>query len=225
MSTHVSAAPLLASSEHYVGGHRGASISWNHLKVAVGSKEILEGIDGKGLSGHLTGGSFCAIMGPSGAGKTTLLNALAGRLPVAGDVAYGGRALSARELRGRIAYVMQEDVLCGTMTPREALLFSASLRLPSHMPLEQKKLEVEQMLTELTLLRCADTLIGDKMIRGISGGEKKRTSIGVELVLRPEVLFLDEPTSGLDSYAAFSVVRNLVQLAKSGCTILCTIHR
>jgi hypothetical protein len=87
--------------------------------------------------------------------------------------------LSRDHLRGKIAYVMQEDVLMGTMTPREALLFSAALRLPQHVPLDEKAAIVEQMITELGLQRCADSRIGDKMMRGISGGEKKRTSIGV----------------------------------------------
>ena len=150
-----------------------------------------------------------------------MLNALAGRVAKAdGEVRYGGRELAAEELRSRLAFVVQEDILCGTQTPREALTFSAALRLPKHIPLEEKTSIVETMLTELRLQECADRLIGDRMIRGISGGEKKRTSIGIELVMRPQVLFLDEPTSGLDSFAAFSVVSNLLALSESGCTIV-----
>ena len=85
----------------------------------------------------------------------------------------------------RQAYVMQQDLLTPTQTPREAILFSAMLRLPAEVPLAEKAELVEKMLDELGLMDCADTLIGDEMIRGISGGEKKRTSIGIELVRSP----------------------------------------
>mmetsp|Transcript_6575 Transcript_6575/g.17034 ORF Transcript_6575/g.17034 Transcript_6575/m.17034 type:complete len:620 (+) Transcript_6575:22-1881(+) len=219
------AAPTRVSSTS-LSVHKGQSVTWHELKLQVGEKKILNGLDDEGMSGALYGGGFCAIMGPSGAGKTSLLNALAGRVTGAtGTVRIGGRTYSKNELRGRIAYVMQQDILCGTQTPREALMFSAALRLPQTVPLKDKEAIVEATLKELGIHGCADTLIGDDLIRGISGGEKKRTSIGVELVVQPQVLFLDEPTSGLDSYAAFSVVQNLLELSSSGCTVLCTIHQ
>jgi len=121
---------------------------------------------------------------------------------------------------------MQQDLLPPTQTPREALLFSAQMRLPQTTPFAEKKALVEEMLTDLDIIRCADTYIGDEMIRGISGGEKKRTSIGVELVVRPKLIFLDEPTSGLDSYAAHNVVEKLRVLAtRSRSCVLCTIHQ
>ena len=102
----------------------------------------------------------------------------------------------------------------------------ALLRLPRAIPLSEKQAMVEKMLTSLGLQDCADTYIGDEMIRGISGGEKKRTSIGIELVMRPKLVFLDEPTSGLDSYASFNVIKLLNGLAAShGCNILCSIHQ
>jgi len=207
--------------------HTGSSVCWSGVKVTAGSKKnpkpILKGAGGEGLSGYVEGGKFCAIMGPSGAGKTTLLNALAGRrLPnFEGTVLVDGKEPDRR----RIAFVMQEDVLCPTQTPREALMFSAGLRLPATVSLAEKRKLVEATLRELKLERCADTLVGDAVKRGISGGEKKRTSIGIELVVRPKVLFLDEPTSGLDSYAAYSVVENLRQLSAVGCTVLSTIHQ
>ena len=207
--------------------HTGSSVCWSGVKVTAGSKKnpkpILKGAGGEGLSGYVEGGKFCAIMGPSGAGKTTLLNALAGRrLPnFEGTVLVDGKEPDRRS----IAFVMQEDVLCPTQTPREALMFSAGLRLPATVSLAEKRKLVEATLRELKLERCADTLVGDAVKRGISGGEKKRTSIGIELVVRPKVLFLDEPTSGLDSYAAYSVVENLRQLSAAGCTVLSTIHQ
>lgn len=121
---------------------------------------------------------------------------------------------------------MQQDLLTPTQTPREAILFSAMLRLPAEVPLAEKAELVEKMLDDLGLMDCADTLIGDEMIRGISGGEKKRTSIGIELVMRPKLIFLDEPTSGLDAFAAHVIMKKVAALAHSGgCNVLTTIHQ
>ena len=210
----------------------GSEFSWEGVTYGVGtgnkSKEIL-----KGISGSLCGGEVCAILGPSGSGKTSLLNILANRIRhkganqrVGGTVQLDGNKLEGAELRKRIAYVMQADLLFATQTPREAMLFSAMLRLPRTMPMGEKRELVEKMLADLGLLDCADTYCGDEMIRGISGGEKKRTAIGIELVMKPELIFLDEPTSGLDSFTAQNVCRKLVELGKTqGCNILCTIHQ
>ena len=187
--------------------------AWSGVKYGVGTgpktKQILH--DG---TGELIGGEVCAILGPSGSGKTSLLNILAGRIRdkgqlcrVEGIIQLQGQPIIAAELRKRIAYVMQEDLLQPTQTPREALLFSAMMRLPVTVSLPDKRELVETMLNDLDLSRCADTFCGDgQLIRGISGGEKKRTSIGVELVVHPKLVFLDEPTSGLDSYAAHTVI-------------------
>ena len=121
---------------------------------------------------------------------------------------------------------MQQDLLTPTQTPREAILFSAMLRLPAEVPFAEKAELVEKMLDDLGLMDCADTLIGDEMIRGISGGEKKRTSIGIELVMRPKLIFLDEPTSGLDAFAAHVIMKKVAGLAHSGgCNVLTTIHQ
>ena len=211
----------------------GAGFSWEGVSYNVGkghkTKQIIEMI-----SGSLAGGELCAILGPSGAGKTSLLNILAGRIRtkgsrcrVSGRITLNGvNVSSSSELRKRIAYVMQQDLLPPTQTPHEALLFSAMMRLPRDMPLSDKRTLVEGMLADLSLTRCADTYIGDDMIRGISGGEKKRTSIGIELVVQPKLIFLDEPTSGLDSYAAHNVIAKLRSLAnKEGRNVLCTVHQ
>ena len=209
---------------------------WRDVTYGVGvgnkSKEILKGISGS-LGGHADGGEVCSILGPSGSGKTSLLNVLANRIRhkgpakrVSGVVTLDGKELVGQALRKRIAYVMQQDLLYATQTPRESLRFSAMLRLPRSVPLEEKKAKVAQMLEELGLESCADTYCGDELLRGISGGEKKRTAIGVELVMQPKLIFLDEPTSGLDSFSAQVVINKLVSLAKNqGCNVLCTIHQ
>eukprot|EP00439_Symbiodinium_sp_Y106_P045222 s4060_g5.t1 len=118
------------------------------------------------------------------------------------------------------------DILVPTQTVRESLWFSANLRLPKTYSMKDKKELVEKMLVDLGLVKCADTYIGDDMIRGVSGGEKKRTCVGIELIMKPKLIFLDEPTSGLDSYAAHNVILKLEELAsKEGCNVLCTIHQ
>ena len=98
------------------------------------------------------------------------------------------------------AYVTQDDNLIGTLTVRETIGYSALLRLPDKMPREDKRALVEGTIIEMGLQDCADTVIGNWHLRGVSGGEKRRVSIALELLMRPRLLFLDEPTSGLDRY-------------------------
>ena len=205
-------------------------LGWSDLKFSVGSgtkrKEILHGV-----SGSVRPGNLCAIMGPSGAGKSSLLNIIAGRIKtrgavtVTGDVTVNGSKVEPAALSRRIAYVMQEDSLFPTQTPREAFRFSALLRLPKTASRAQVDELVEAMVDALGLRKCCNTNIGNVMIPGLSGGEKKRTAIGVELISNPSILFLDEPTSGLDSFAAFQVVKILKKLSSSGRTVVTTIHQ
>ncbi len=184
-------------------------------------------------SGQSSPGELRAIMGPSGAGKSSLLNVLAGRVPqsknhqVSGFIKSNGDVVNPFNFATAIAYVMQDDALFSFTTPREALMFSANLRLPQTTPDSEKHEIVENMLSALGLSKCADGRIGSVLSKGISGGERKRTSIGIELVTRPSVIFLDEPTSGLDSFAAYNVVRILRNLSRAGggTTVLCTIHQ
>jgi len=108
------------------------------------------------------------------------------------------------------------------MTVRECLVFAAKLKLPG--TLQQKLGRVGAILDELRLTKCQNTKIGGPLVKGVSGGERKRTSIGVELITDPNLIFLDEPTTGLDSFTATSVMETLKDLVKKGRTIVQTIH-
>jgi ABC-type multidrug transport system ATPase subunit len=138
-------------------------------------------------------GKVCAILGPSGAGKTTLLNVLAGRIVSRKDrsveftVKVGNRRIKPANFRKHIAYVTQDDALMATATPREALMFSANMRLPSSTPKKTLESLVDKILDDLGLVECADVIIGGPLIKGISGGQRKRTSVGVELITEPQV--------------------------------------
>ncbi|KAG2573505.1 hypothetical protein PVAP13_7KG257500 [Panicum virgatum] len=123
------------------------------------------------------------------------------------------------------AYVTQDDNLIGTLTVRETIGYSALLRLPDKMPREDKRALVEGTIIEMGLQDCADTVIGNWHLRGVSGGEKRRVSIALELLMRPRLLFLDEPTSGLDSSSAFFVTQTLRGLARDGRTVIASIHQ
>jgi len=187
-------------------------------KKGKDNKQILSKVWGEVPKTDVT-----AIMGPSGSGKTSLLNILAGRtrtkgnLTVEADVRLDGFPVDPTdmEVRKQIAFVTQDDVLQATSTPREAIKFSAKLRLPRHMTEEQLDDLVSKMLTELSLDECADTFVGGALQKGLSGGERKRTSVGVELVTKPALVFLDEPTSGLDSFSAEQLVQLLHKVAKA----------
>ena len=175
-------------------------------------------------------GRTLALMGPSGAGKTTLMMALAGRLRIApGSLELSGTAFLNDEVykekyRELISLVAQDDIVMGTDTPREALNFA--YRMKSGADAQEGAKKVDAMLSLLSLERAADTLVGiPGLIKGISGGEKKRTNIGSELMHDPAVLFLDEPTTGLDSVNALRVSKLLQDLAHNHKrTIIATIH-
>lgn len=174
-----------------------------------------------------------AIMGPSGAGKTSLLNILAGRaksrgpVTIEADVRLDNFAVDPSDInvRQHIAFVAQDDSLQVTSTPRESIYFSAKLRLPRATPQHTLEKLVNRMLKELGLESCADTYVGGALLKGISGGERKRTSVGVELVVRPAMVFLDEPTSGLDSFSAIQLCQVLKKVANAGSSVLFTIHQ
>ena len=143
----------------------------------------------------------------------------AGSFTTSGDITYNGNS-SIKTVRH--AYVMQQDVLIPTLTVRETLLYSAKLRLPTSTTHEELVKTVEEVILQLGLKECANTRIGDNGHKGCSGGEKRRVSIGVQLLGNPSVLFLDEPTTGLDATSAFQLVKTLRHLARMGRTIVTT---
>ncbi|XP_047325658.1 ABC transporter G family member 11 isoform X1 [Impatiens glandulifera] len=208
-------------------GDVSARLTWQDLTVTVSlsngeTQNVLEG-----LTGYAEPGSFTALMGPSGSGKSTLLDALSGRL-AANAFLSGTILLNGRKTKlsfGAAAYVTQDDNLIGTLTVRETIAYSARLRLPDKMARSEKNALVESTIVEMGLQDCANTVIGNWHLRGISGGEKRRVSIAIEIIMRPRLLFLDEPTSGLDSASAFFVTQTLRGLSRDGRTVIASIHQ
>jgi ABC-type multidrug transport system ATPase subunit len=149
-------------------------------------------------SADMPAGSLTAIVGGSGSGKTTLLNTISHRvssekLKTSGIVTFNKNP----DLRTiRSSYVMQQDVLLPTLTVRETLQYAADLRHPPPATKEERRAAVERVIMELGLKDCANTRIGNNVHKGCSGGEKRRTSVGVQLLANPSVLFCDEPTTG-----------------------------
>lgn len=219
--------PSLASNQSSMFDMREShDLEWSNFNFVVNdTKQVLTDVWGKVESGKI-----CAIMGSSGAGKSSLLNIIAGRsasapgIKISGKMTVGGHIVNPVKFRKNIAYVMQDDGLMATATPREALRFSAALRLEQYDEVVVNDL-VEQTLGALGITDCADTFIGSDLIKGISGGQRKRTSVGIELITKPSIILLDEPTSGLDSYTAYSLIKLLKKIAKSNATILFTIHQ
>lgn len=170
-----------------------------------------------------------AIAGPSGAGKTTLLDILAGMVPmsrISGHILVNSQPMNAEYFRRVSGYVTQDEALFPLLTVQETLMYSARLRMHGGQDLEMAKNRVEQLLKQLGLDHVAHVRVGNESSRGISGGEKRRVSIGVDLVHDPAVLLLDEPTSGLDSASALHVALLLKTIAvKQGKTVVLTIHQ
>lgn len=208
-------------------GEVSARLAWKDLTVMVSlsNGEVQNVLEG--LTGYAEPGTFTALMGPSGSGKSTLLDALSSRL-AANAFLSGSILLNGRKIKlsfGAAAYVTQDDNLIGTLTVRETIAYSARLRLPDKMPWEEKRALIESTIIEMGLQDCADTVIGNWHLRGISGGEKRRVSIAIEILMRPRLLFLDEPTSGLDSASAFFVTQTLRALSRDGRTVIASIHQ
>ncbi|GAA5859124.1 hypothetical protein JCM8547_004012 [Rhodosporidiobolus lusitaniae] len=192
------------------------------VPVKGGSRRLLDHVDGWVKPGTLT-----ALMGVSGAGKTTLLDVLASRVSVGvitGDMLVDGNPRD-DSFQRKTGYVQQQDLHLETATVRESLQFSALLRQPASVPREEKLAYVEEILKLLRMDKYADAVVG-VLGEGLNVEERKRLSIGVEMVAKPELLlFLDEPSSGLDSQTSWSILDLLETLKNHGQAILCTIHQ
>ncbi|UZJ56055.1 hypothetical protein CBS101457_005375 [Exobasidium rhododendri] len=194
--------------------------------VKPGDRRILNGI-----KGSVQRGEMVAILGASGAGKTTLLNILSARVDstgtLTGKVEFEGKPRDPASWKRTVGFVEQDDLHMDYLTVRETLAYAARLRLPDKLFSKQEKKErVEETIDILRMEKCQHTRIGSTENRGISGGERKRVSIGTELVSDVSLLLLDEPTSGLDSFQAINVVDNLREISqKRNLACLMTIHQ
>ncbi|KAL1366145.1 hypothetical protein HN51_014025 [Arachis hypogaea] len=219
------------STESHIGitEGEGITVTWENLWVTVAdgkkTKPILEG-----LTGYAQPGRLLAIMGPSGCGKSTLLDALSGRLSP--NIKHKGNILingHKQELAyGISGYVTQDDALLSTLTAQETLYYSAQLQFSDSMPISEKKERADVTLREMGLQNAINTRVGGWGSKGLSGGQKRRLSICIEILTHPRLLFLDEPTSGLDSAASYYVMRriaNLVQKDGIQRTIVASIHQ
>ncbi|KAL5854969.1 hypothetical protein ACOSQ4_004771 [Xanthoceras sorbifolium] len=215
----------IRSSSNSNGDDQGVFMTWMDLWVSVsngrkGSRTLLEGV-----TGYARPGQLLAIMGPSGSGKSTLLNALSGRLGSntrqAGEILVNGRKQALAY--GTSAYVTQDDTLMTSLTVKEAVYYSAQLQLGKTMSSSEKKERAETTIREMGLQEAMNT-----RIVGLSGGQKRRVTISIEILTRPKLLFLDEPTSGLDSAASYYVMSRIARLNQTdgvGTAVIASIHQ
>jgi ABC-type multidrug transport system ATPase subunit len=207
------------------------TLSWNNINYYVNARKEERKHILSGVSGSVTGGELMCILGPSGSGKTSLINILgkklrtAGPHEVTGSVLCNDVELSGTQFQRISGIVSQEDVFNSVLTVRETLRFAAKLKLPA----AQRQERIQRVTSLLQLEGCLGTYIGDDSnpyLKGISGGEKRRLAIGVE-ILDPgiSVLILDEPTSGLDAAAALNVANLMKSLAQKGITVCSTLHQ
>ncbi|OEL29288.1 ABC transporter G family member 11 [Dichanthelium oligosanthes] len=207
---------------------RGVFLTWQDVSVTAVDQKGRHAVILDRITGCARPGQVLALMGPSGSGKTTLLDTLSGRLGAdmngTGDILINGRR--ERISYGTSAYVTQENTLMTTLTVREAIQYSAQLQLPGSMPPAEKLARADRTIRDMGLGAVASSRIGGRVCKGISGGERKRVSICMELLASPSLLFLDEPTSGLDSAAAYHVMSHIARLARTtGITVIAAVHQ
>ena len=219
----------------------GVEVIWQDFYVTIPPRRAplpcLRGQNKKSIiepvSGKIPAGSLTAILGPSGCGKSTFLNFISGRhqqlkgLDYNGACWYNDASLDdhshAKAIQTVVGYVMQDDVLFETMTVRECFEFVAKLSISNDEKVYSDK--VDETLKKLEISAAENTVIGGHSQRGVSGGERKRVCIGVEMLKNPKVMFMDEPTTGLDSFTAEKLIAMCLGFSNEGMTIACTIHQ
>jgi ABC-type multidrug transport system ATPase subunit len=202
-------------SDHTAKAPGGVRVDAVDISRCVGDRQVLQK-----LSLSVEPGELVAIAGGSGAGKTTLLEILAGlQPPSTGQLLHDGAARGPRVTDSRVGYVPQDDIIHLEMPLRRTLRYAALLRLPAGTPADEAERIVDDTLHDLDLADRAEV-----PVRALSGGQRKRASIAVELLTRPRLFFLDEPTSGLDPSTAADVMRLLRRLSQRGITIVVTTH-
>lgn len=190
------------------------------LKTKEGTV-ILDNVSGKIVSGKLT-----AIMGPSGCGKTSFVNLLMGKVEKsAGEVLMNNREIKMSRFKKLVGFVPQDDIMIRELTIYENILHAARCRLPASWSNAQIEQHCNTIISSLNLSHVKHTNIGDERTRGISGGQRKRVNIGIELGSVPLALFMDEPTSGLDANTALNVCELLQKISRLGLTIISIIHQ
>lgn len=202
--------------------------------IEVAFKDLTLTLKGKNkhlmrcVTGKISPGRVSAVMGPSGAGKTTFLSALAGKLTgctMSGMILINGKAESIHSYKRIIGFVPQDDIVHGNLTVEENLWFSARCRLAADLPKPEKVLVVERVIECLGLQAVRDSLVGTVEKRGISGGQRKRVNVGLEMVMEPSLLILDEPTSGLDSSSSNLLLKALRREALEGVNVCMVVHQ
>jgi ABC-type multidrug transport system ATPase subunit/pSer/pThr/pTyr-binding forkhead associated (FHA) protein/ABC-type multidrug transport system permease subunit len=212
------------SAEAGAGGVGGVRLDVHKLvrEVGAGLRVVDE------VSFSILPGEMVAIMGPSGAGKTSVLTAVAGYTPpTSGHVLIDGLSLYKHYdvFRQAVGYVPQEDVMHRSLTVEEVLTFHARINFPDALTTEEVRERVDTVLRQLDLDRVRGSLVGDEVRRGLSGGQRKRLNVAIELLGQPSLLLLDEPTSGLDARSAMQLIRQCRGLASGGRTVVMTIHQ
>ena len=222
-------AVLIEVSQQGIEQKEGIDIAFQNLQleIKVTGKKSINVVDD--VTGRIRKGTMTAIMGGSGAGKTSLLNALCGRAnygKVHGKIFINGNLTSMENFAGLVGFVPQDDIVYAELTVRENFIFSGRFRLPRGTPRREIEELADTVLVQVGLARKASSLVGDVTHRGVSGGEKKRVNVGIELMSKPGALFLDEPTSGLDSSSALTVMKSLHDLVQDqGVTVCTVIHQ
>jgi len=209
------------------GGVRGVRVDAAGVVREVGKgktrKVVVDDVSFSVLPGEMV-----AIMGPSGAGKTSVLTSLAGYTqPTSGAVFLDGLSLYGQYdiFRSAIGYVPQEDVMHRTLTVQEVLYYHAKVNYPDELRDEEIERRIDTVLRRLDLDGVRNSIVGDDVTRGLSGGQRKRLNVAMELLSEPSLLLLDEPTSGLDARSAMQLIRQCRGLANSGRTVVMTIHQ